>query len=611
MTRAVWGIEAGSRSLKAVRMTRVGDKAQVLAFEVIEYPLGGESDAAAREAAVQKALGELKAKHPLEEDRICASIPGRSVFSRIIKLPPVEKKRIPEIVRYESHQQIPFPIEEVIWDYQPVQETPVPGEEIEVAIFAVKQEIVAAQLALYRMAGVQVDDVQAAHLALYDFFSVDQSPEGVTVVVDVGAENTDLIVLDGNRFWPRNITTAGDHVTRALEKKFQIPFAEAEKLKRSVGSSKQAERLFGVIKPVLRSLVGEIQRSLGYYRSQHEGTRFDRVIVLGESFKLAGLVGYFKESLQYSVERLGAAKQLTFAEGVDAKAFQAQAGRLAVAAGMCLQALQMGRSRITLMPPETVRARAMRRKRPFATAAAAVLLVSAMVACASEERRVASLREKVAHASTTAAACADVERRFEEARQYGVLPQQHEALRLLGRDAALALPRDVWLDILSRVMEVLPLGVPEGGTERRPEMWLLDLDAVPIQNPNKAAPGPGNAKYGDADQVLRVVLYACMLASEENVAANNTTPYERAVEEKIQAPLSHVPGFLLPATGFQNLNVGTNESRIGLVQSSFRQIQRETRGTTGGAAEELDVGNEKALYFKVAWLVLPATPAAE
>lgn len=142
-------------------------------------------------------------------------------------------------------------------------------------------------------------------------------------------------------------------------------------------------------------------------------------------------------------------------------------------------------------------------------------------------------------------------------------------------------------------------------------MWLLDLDAVPIQNPNKAAPGPGNAKYGDADQVLRVVLYACMLASEENVAANNTTPYERAVEEKIQAPLSHVPGFLLPATGFQNLNVGTNESRIGLVQSSFRQIQRETRGTTGGAAEELDVGNEKALYFKVAWLVLPATPAAE
>ena len=47
------------------------------------------------------------------------SLPGQSALARFIQLPPVESSQIAKIVEYEARQQIPFALEEVIWDYQP------------------------------------------------------------------------------------------------------------------------------------------------------------------------------------------------------------------------------------------------------------------------------------------------------------------------------------------------------------------------------------------------------------------------------------------------------------------------------------------------------------
>ena len=52
-------------------------------------------------------------------------VSGQSSFARFIKLPPVEPKKIPEIVRFEAIQQIPFPLDDVEWSYQLFQATPI------------------------------------------------------------------------------------------------------------------------------------------------------------------------------------------------------------------------------------------------------------------------------------------------------------------------------------------------------------------------------------------------------------------------------------------------------------------------------------------------------
>ena len=70
-------------------------------------------------------------------------------LARFVKLPPVEAKRIPEIVKYEARQQIPFPLDEVIWDFQRLGEaSEVEGFalETEVGLFAMKRDQVEKQL---------------------------------------------------------------------------------------------------------------------------------------------------------------------------------------------------------------------------------------------------------------------------------------------------------------------------------------------------------------------------------------------------------------------------------------------------------------------------------
>ena len=91
--------------------------------------------------------GEVAAFNSRKEvgtEEVAISIAGQSSFARFIKLPPVEKKRVPEIVQFEAVQQIPFDINEVEWEWQSMDDPDSP--DTEVVIFAVKNELINAQM---------------------------------------------------------------------------------------------------------------------------------------------------------------------------------------------------------------------------------------------------------------------------------------------------------------------------------------------------------------------------------------------------------------------------------------------------------------------------------
>ena len=69
---------------------------------------------------------------------VCA--PGFHVFSKFVKLPPVDASKVTQIIQYEAQQNVPFPLEEVVWDYQILGSTP--GGELEVLLVAIKADIV-------------------------------------------------------------------------------------------------------------------------------------------------------------------------------------------------------------------------------------------------------------------------------------------------------------------------------------------------------------------------------------------------------------------------------------------------------------------------------------
>ena len=116
--RFAWGIDIGNRALKAVKLVRDGDQLRVDDFEVIEHETVLSNSGDNKEALIQAALANFLQRHPIKGGVVAVGVSGQSSFARFIKLPPVEEKKIPEIVRFEAIQQIPFPLDDVEWSYQ-------------------------------------------------------------------------------------------------------------------------------------------------------------------------------------------------------------------------------------------------------------------------------------------------------------------------------------------------------------------------------------------------------------------------------------------------------------------------------------------------------------
>ena len=367
--KSVWGIDIGQCALKAIKLRQVGDRIEAVGFDVIEHAKILSQPDADRYQLVRNALDKFVSRNEIDGDKIVISVPGHTSFARFIKLPPVESKRIPEIVDYEAAQQIPFNIDDVEWAWQRI---PTPDtSEVEVGIFAIKKDIIDDLLENFKEAGISVDVVQMAPLALYNFLETDQHVgTGTTILVDIGAENTDLIVADGHRIWLRNIHIGGNNFTEALVKSFKLTFAKAENLKRTAANSKYARQIFQAMRPVFSDLVAEVQRSIGFYTSLHRDARIERIVGLGNAFRLPGLQKFLQQNLQVEVEKVEAFGTLGSSQVTSAPAFRDNLLSFAVSYGLALQGLGLTPLNNNLLPLREVRRISWDRKRMWFIGAA-------------------------------------------------------------------------------------------------------------------------------------------------------------------------------------------------------------------------------------------------
>lgn len=371
--RIAWGLDIGQATIKAVKLRRTKVGAEVLAFDVIERAAASE-EAPDRDYQLQSAISTLVARNRMHRAPVAVSIP-EPAFSRFIPLPPVDRRRIPEVVRYEARQQIPFPIEEVVWDYQPVREAREVGEETEVAIFSVRSQFVYALLTNLKLCRVEPVAVLPVPLALYNFLTYDRDIAKGTIVIDLGAGSTDILICDPENFRVRNITVSGNGITRALAERLKISPAEAEQLKRECKDRMQAERLFKLIQPTLNDLVGQVQRTIGFFKSQIHNVRIEQAMLLGNTFRLPGVSDFFVGQLGCDLMAANELERVTLADTVDSAALKEVLPSLGVALGLGLQAIGLGRVQVNLMPRQLLIRQEMAKKRLYAVAGVACLAV--------------------------------------------------------------------------------------------------------------------------------------------------------------------------------------------------------------------------------------------
>src|SRR3954453_1822011 len=368
-TPYAWGIDIGNRALKALKLVRDENGVRIDDFDVIEHEHVLSNAGDNRESLIQSALAQFASRHPSKGAPVAVGVSGQQSFARFIKLPPVEPKKIPEIVRFEAIQQIPFPLDEVEWSYQLFRQEGNP--DVEVGIFAMKKELVNQHLAFFTGAGLNVQAVQMTPLADYNALAYDDKLQGATMIIDLGAENADLIIAEGETVWMRSIPIGGNHFTETLVRALKLRFERAEELKRTTATSPHGRRILQAMRPVFADLVSEIQRSIGFYSSMHRDSRISLVIALCGTFKLPGLQKYLQQNLGLEVSKLDSLGQAPPSDGKVAAALSENVLSCVSAYGLALQALGEAKIKSSLLPQAIQKERIWQQKTKWFAATAA------------------------------------------------------------------------------------------------------------------------------------------------------------------------------------------------------------------------------------------------
>ena len=388
----VWGIDIGQCALKAMRCTLEGDQVVADAFDYIEYPKILTQPEANPEELIQEAMEQFLSRNSLAGDLVAMSVPGQSGLAKFFKPPPVDAKKIPDLVKYEARQQIPFDLSEVIWDYQQMgwqADEDALALEMEVGLFAIKRDQLLNAIKPFDDIDVDLDIVQLSPLSVYNFVVYDllnngddigdydpENPPESIVILSLGTETTDLVITNGQRVWQRSIPLGGNHFTRQLTKELKLTFAKAEHLKRNARQAKDAKVIFQSMRPVFNDLVTEIQRSIGYFQGIDRKATIRNAIAMGNAVKLPGLRQYLSKNLGYDVEDFNSFGRLGGSTVTSSPAFKDNVLSFGVCYGLCLQGLGESRLKTNLVPREIMIERLIRAKKPWVVLSLAALLLA-------------------------------------------------------------------------------------------------------------------------------------------------------------------------------------------------------------------------------------------
>jgi type IV pilus assembly protein PilM len=302
-----------------------------------------------------------------------------------VKLPLVDQDKIERIITFEAQQNVPFPIEEVVWDYQLVGSGEV--DKIEVVLVAIKADLLDGINAAVEAAGLQTTRVDVAMMALYNAFRFNYGElTGSSLVIDIGARTTNLLFVETGKVFSRTIPIGGSSITSAIAKEFNEPFGAAELRKKRDGfvslggaegkaSDPDVARVAKLVRGTMTRLHAELVRSISFYRTQQQGSRPQRVFLCGGAVSTPYMREFFDEKLQWPVEFFNPLRNVALGESIAIEEVAGSAHLLGELVGLALRSTMACPMELNLQPANVVRRQQLARRRPFLVVAGACLVL--------------------------------------------------------------------------------------------------------------------------------------------------------------------------------------------------------------------------------------------
>jgi len=332
-----------------------------------------------REAVVLKAVQELLTQKPYRGKQINVCAPGFHVFSKFVKLPPVDASKVTQIIQYEAQQNIPFPLQEVVWDYQIMGTSS--GGELEVLLVAIKSDIVEGLFRTSEAANLRLQLVDVSPAALCNSFRFNYGDlEGCTMLLDIGAKTSNLLFFEKGKVYARGINIGANSITTDFVAEAKMPFAKAEELKIADGfvslggayeepENPQQAAISKIARNVMTRLHMQVNQTMQFYRTQQGGTAPQRLYLAGGGSIMPYTREFFAEKLNVPIEYFNPFRNLQIDPAVSIEELEKVAHGFGEVVGLGLRNLAQCPVEMNLVPKSIRGRQQFEQKKPYFIAA--------------------------------------------------------------------------------------------------------------------------------------------------------------------------------------------------------------------------------------------------
>jgi type IV pilus assembly protein PilM len=353
--------------------------------------LGSEgSQETTREATILKALQSLIAETGVKSKNVNVCAPGFHVFSKFVKLPPVDASKVTQIIQYEAQQNVPFPLEEVVWDYQILGSTA--GGELEVLLVAIKADIVEGLFRVTEAAGLHLLLADVSPAALCNAFRFNYGDlEDCTMLLDIGAKTSNLLFFEKGKVFSRSINLGANSITQDFANESKLKFDVAEKLKIDEGfvslggayeepENPNQAAISKIARQFMTRLHIQVNQTMQFYRGQQGGSQPQRLFLSGGASIMPYTAQFFAEKINVPVEYFNPLRNVQIDPAINLEELARVAHSLGEVVGLGLRNLAHCPVELNLMPESTLKWQSFNQKKPYfiATVFSLVLVIAAM-----------------------------------------------------------------------------------------------------------------------------------------------------------------------------------------------------------------------------------------
>jgi type IV pilus assembly protein PilM len=342
-SKSLVGLDIGSSAVKAIELKPAGKGYKVAAFGAEPVPPDSIVDGAIIDGtAVVDAIRRLFESRKIKTKDVAASLSGNAVIVKKISVPAMTEAELAESIYWEAEQYIPFDIQDVNLDYQILDRGDASGKgSMDVLLVAAKKEKIADYTGVIGQAGRVAVVIDVDAFALQNAYEVNYGtePDAVVVLLNVGASATNINILHGDQsVFTRDLSTGGNAYTEALQKELNLPFEQADQLKRGQPvDGVTFEDARPVLRAVTENVMLEVQKTFDFFKASAASEHITRIVVSGGASRAEGFSEMVTERFQAPVEMFDPFKRVTF----DARKFNVDpveiAPTAAVAVGLALR----------------------------------------------------------------------------------------------------------------------------------------------------------------------------------------------------------------------------------------------------------------------------------